>query len=202
MVDKNIRILHKLNMDRKKRRPAKSFVEYARFLGCDLQEVIFIINYLDEKGFVSGVDRYKNRLDIISPKANFGITAAGIEYLDGLQSGNYLWLSYSDSGIVLNEKYLISNPNSDSHPGIFADYLFNTQNKKLLYPEIEKSVGFLVDGRKVSKILDQLKFTEKLLNLFFIKDRFSLQFINPVTKDRAKNFKTTKSALVNFLNDR
>jgi len=87
-------------------------------------------------------------------------------------------VSYESGDILINNK-LISNPNFDGENDLVFSYLFSNPNKKFTRMQIETSVK-PKPKKTFNKIIENLGFTKDLRKLFFNVSKKSIKFNNPV----------------------
>ena len=98
-----------------------------------------------------------------------------------------LVIKYSEDSrkIILNDLFLIANPDFESENERVFYYLYQNPNKNVTKSEIEENFnGNKTLTKSFSKIVENLNFQKDLRKAFFEISTDSIKFINPVSKER------------------
>tara|TARA_R110000772_G_scaffold33377_1_gene81288 strand:- start:1133 stop:1843 length:711 start_codon:yes stop_codon:yes gene_type:complete len=98
-----------------------------------------------------------------------------------------LRISYSEHSrqIILNDFFLIANPDFDSENEQVFFYLYRNSNKLIGKGELMEDLKITLT-KDFNKILENLNFKKDLRKAFFDVSKDSIKFYNPVSKQRSE----------------
>ncbi len=125
----------------------------------------------------------------------------GLLQEDNKNSYDYI-VDYNEMSceIIMNGKYLLARMNLNSSPERIFNYIFNNSGKRITKDMIEDNIKEKVT-RHFSKILSDLGFKKEIKKLFFPSiSRDTVQFINPVDREKFVKLRIDRDSLVKQLN--